>query len=96
MVESIEKLFNEMLNQILSEKKECKQANNYEFEIDKLMNELACTKDKLRKANELIVLLHTNVKGLHQRYENSLHENDELKNQVKLLSKLLILQYNNG
>lgn len=96
MVDSIEKLFNEMLNQILTEKQEYKHVNDGEFKNDELMNELACMKDKLREANDTISSLHTNIKGLNDRYEKLLNDNHELINNVTLLSKLLSIQYNNG
>lgn len=96
MVNSIEKLFNEMLNQILTEKQECKHANDGEFKNDELMNELACMKNKLREANDTIILLQSINQDLKKRYEGLLNDNHELINNVTLLSKLLSINYNNG
>ncbi len=38
MEKSIEKLFNEMLNQILTDKQECKHVNDGEFKNDELIS----------------------------------------------------------
>lgn len=80
MEKSIEKLFNEMLNQILTEK---------QVGIDELMNELACMKNKLREANDTIILLQSIIIGLKDQYEETLNENHELKKYVKLLKRFL-------
>ena len=60
------------------------------------MNELACMKNKLREANDTIILLQSINQDLKNRYEGLLNDNHELINNVTLLSKLLSIQYNNG
>lgn len=89
MEKSIEKLFNEMLNQILTEKQECKHANDDEFDIDELMNELACMKDKLREANDTIIMLQSIIIALKDKYEELLHEKHELIKYMKHLNRFL-------
>lgn len=89
MVDSIEKLFNEMLNKILTDKQECKHVNDGEFKNDELMNELACMDDKLREANDTIILLQSIIIGLKDQYEETLNENHELKKYLKLLNRFL-------
>lgn len=80
MEKSIEKLFNEMLNQILTEK---------QIGIDELMNEDACMDDKLRIANDIIIMLQSIIIGLKDQYEETLNENHELKKYLKLLNRFL-------
>lgn len=89
MEKAIEKLFNEMLNQILTEKQECKHANDDEFDIDELMNGVDSTEDKLRIANDIIIMLQSIIMALKDKYEESLNENHELKKYVKLLKRFL-------
>lgn len=60
------------------------------------MNELACMKNKLREANDTIILLQSINQDLKNRYEGLLNDNHELINNVTLLSKLLSIQYKNG
>lgn len=80
MVNSIENLFDEMLNQILTEK---------QIGIDELMNEDTCMDDKLRIANDIIIMLQSIIIGLKDQYEETLNENHELKKYVKLLKRFL-------
>lgn len=80
MEKSIEKLFNEMLNQILTEK---------QVGIDELMNEDACMDDKLRIENDIIIMLQSIIMALKDKYEDLLHENHELIKYMKYLNRFL-------
>lgn len=80
MENSIEKLFDEMLNQILTEK---------QIGIDELMNEDVCMDDKLHIANDIIIMLQSIIIGLKDQYEETLNENHELKKYLKLLNRFL-------